>query len=156
MESLSSVPTVSGDAFILVFLHIQRIILKSTRKLDILQPLINSSRILIATIRNLGNCPCPRCLIQKKYISGLGTTADDQRRQHLRTDDAIRVGRVDSARRILFKYQGAPTSQRIEGILKPRSEVPIRVSRVPLSLPDLPCKKMPCRMPFQKSCYAMD
>ncbi|PPQ85893.1 hypothetical protein CVT26_001311 [Gymnopilus dilepis] len=38
-------------------------------------------KILLATIRQLAKCPCPRCLIQKCRIGGLGTRVDDQRRQ---------------------------------------------------------------------------
>jgi hypothetical protein len=33
-------------------------------------------RVLIATIRDMGLCPCPRCTIKKEDIGALGTTTD--------------------------------------------------------------------------------
>lgn len=44
-------------------------------------------RVILSTIRYLAACPLPRTLLLKKYIPALGTTADEQRRQHLRIDD---------------------------------------------------------------------
>ncbi|KAF9642543.1 hypothetical protein BDM02DRAFT_3105514 [Thelephora ganbajun] len=35
-------------------------------------------KVLLACIRNLGTCPCPRCLIKKIYLQGLGTRVDIQ------------------------------------------------------------------------------
>ncbi|KAF8229747.1 hypothetical protein L208DRAFT_1162408, partial [Tricholoma matsutake] len=43
-------------------------------------------KVLLATIQNLGQCLCPRCEIQKVHVSGLGTTVNQQCRDHERTD----------------------------------------------------------------------
>ena len=37
--------------------------------------LISLNKILIATIRDKDDCPCPHCLIPKQYLCGLGTTS---------------------------------------------------------------------------------
>src|ERR1700683_3155519 len=43
--------------------------------------LISFYRVLIATIRNKGGCPCPQCLIPKQYLPGLGTFLVSAQRQ---------------------------------------------------------------------------
>ncbi|KAG6815464.1 hypothetical protein H0H93_009743, partial [Arthromyces matolae] len=40
-------------------------------------------KVLLATIRNLGSCPCPRCLLKKDRISEMGTKLDASRRETL-------------------------------------------------------------------------
>lgn len=87
-------------------------------------------RALLATIRNLGRCPCPRCEIQKVHVGGLGTTVDQQRRNHERTDTLSRIGRIDLARKFIFEKGAGVTSTRVENILKERSEVPTHVSEI--------------------------
>ena len=87
-------------------------------------------RVLLATIRNLGRCPCPRCEIQKVYVSGLGTTVDRQRWDHERTDTLSRIGRIDTAHKAIFEKGVGVTSTRVVNILKERSEVPTRVSEI--------------------------
>ncbi|KAJ6559288.1 hypothetical protein B0H10DRAFT_2240500 [Mycena sp. CBHHK59/15] len=53
-------------------------------------------KILLATVRNLGKTPCPRCFLPKEQIPELGTVLDDKRREKLaRTDNAIRRGMVE-------------------------------------------------------------
>lgn len=91
-------------------------------------------RVLLATIRNLGKCPCPRCEIRKEYISGIGTTVDRQRRSHKRVDSDARIARIATARKVIFKTGAAVTSTRVENLLKPRSEVPTQVGRLLLGL----------------------
>jgi hypothetical protein len=36
------------------------------------------NRVLLATVRNKGNCPCPRCLVRKEDIFKLGQVRDIQ------------------------------------------------------------------------------
>ena len=83
-------------------------------------------RVLLATVRYLGDCPCPRCGIKKDQISALGTMVDFQRRNHQRTDNGARLMRVDAARWAMFK-SGNITNARVQRILKPWSEVPVQV-----------------------------
>ncbi|KAF9539268.1 hypothetical protein CPC08DRAFT_651222 [Agrocybe pediades] len=83
-------------------------------------------KILLATIRPLGRCPCPRCLIEKRRIDGLGTKADDQRRAHLRVDTAQRRGKVENSRRWIYKHGRAVKSKKVEENLFEESYVPTR------------------------------
>jgi hypothetical protein len=57
-------------------------------------------RAKIATIRDLGMYPCPRCLVAKDQIPEMGKDEDRCIRTELaRTDSLERQGRVDQARR---------------------------------------------------------
>ena len=42
------------------------------------------SRVLIANIKNLGQCPCPRCTIRLNEVQGLGKPTDTQKRANVR------------------------------------------------------------------------
>ena len=82
-------------------------------------------RILLAGIRNLGTCPCPRCLIHKDKIGDLGTWHDQRRREtQLRHD--THEQRVDITRARSFIYEdGMPVNGKaVDGLLKARSLVP--------------------------------
>jgi len=83
--------------------------------------------VVLSTIRNLGKCPSPRTLIQKQYIPGLGTTADDQRRQHIRLDDDHRQNNVELARKSIFEKGLGIKSTKVEGLLESKSYTPTRV-----------------------------
>lgn len=87
-------------------------------------------RVLLATIRNLGNCPCPRCLVPKCDIYKVGTAVDrEHRKTKARTDDEARQRRVDLARGFVYGEQRLPVNGvAVENQLKERSEVPTRVS----------------------------
>ncbi|KAK6985130.1 hypothetical protein R3P38DRAFT_3332579 [Favolaschia claudopus] len=46
-------------------------------------------KVLLATIKNLGGCPCPCCFVKKDQISDMGSKADMRRRQgNLREDNS--------------------------------------------------------------------
>jgi hypothetical protein len=75
----------------------------------------------------LGKCPSPRTEILKKFIPGLGTTADDQRRQHIRLDNDHRRMKVELARELIFEKGLAVKSDRVEALLAPSSYTPTRV-----------------------------
>ena len=62
-------------------------------------------------------------------IRGLGTNIDQQRRGHERVDDDAQNSRIDSARKAIFRHGAGIKSTRVEDILKPRSEVPTRISK---------------------------
>lgn len=93
-----------------------------------------SIRVLISTIRNNGECPCPRCLVRKPDIPKLGMVTDMRNRiQNARTDtDTYWYGPKQARHYIYnrgFKLDGAP----IERMLKPRSLVATEVNIQTLS-----------------------
>ncbi|TEB18199.1 hypothetical protein FA13DRAFT_1649583, partial [Coprinellus micaceus] len=56
-------------------------------------------KVLMATIKARGDCPCVQCLIQKKNLSQMGTPADMAfRKANPRVDDDARQERVSEAR----------------------------------------------------------
>ena len=107
-------------ASILGFLLILLIIQKSKAQgLEIDMQLIAVHRIAIVAIRNLGQSPCPRCLVKKKDIFLLGTPEDMACRTcHARSDDDSRRRKVSSARDIVYKQGFAIDSKHVDKILK--------------------------------------
>ena len=86
------------------------------------------NRVLLATIRDKGFCPCPRCRIPKSNIRNLGTCADMRQRQTLaREDDNHRKRRVNTAREIIYDKGFAITNDNVEKLLKPDLLVPTLV-----------------------------
>ncbi|KAI0055695.1 hypothetical protein BV25DRAFT_1815207 [Artomyces pyxidatus] len=82
-------------------------------------------KVILASIRNLGRCPCPSCLITKDRIDKLGSPQDMQERQTLaRVDDARRRSQISSARKIIYEKDYAVNSAAVERILKEESLVP--------------------------------
>ena len=79
--------------------------------------LIFFDRALLATIRDKGLCPCPRCLVPKSKLDQTGTKRDSKFR--LQNDRAI----YDSAAAIA----GAAVNR----LLKATSSVPPLVSQIP-------------------------
>ncbi|PSS06869.1 hypothetical protein PHLCEN_2v3527 [Hermanssonia centrifuga] len=87
-------------------------------------------KILLATIRYLATCPCPRCLIPKVDISAIGTKLDSKRRQKMaRTDDNGRRRIVNLTRTWIFERGLSITSKYVNDVLGPRSWVPTRVRK---------------------------
>ena len=91
-------------------------------------------RVLLATIKYLGRNPCPRCLIKKEDLAGVGTHTDIVTRNHHRTDNDTRRQNVERARRHIFTEGLGVKSSAVEKIFKKHSNVPTRVSIVPLSI----------------------
>jgi len=90
--------------------------------------LIDSYRILLASIRNLGTCPCPRCLIPLSRVHNLGMPRDmAQRFTMARIDNNTRQGKVTAARRLVYEKGYIVSSAAIEGLLKDESLVPTAV-----------------------------
>ena len=85
-------------------------------------------RVLIATIRNLGACPCPRCLILKSHTHLLATESDLRQRILLsRTDTAQRREKIMSARKLIYEKHYAVDASHVEELLKDESLVPTTV-----------------------------
>jgi hypothetical protein len=105
-------------------------------------------RVVLSTIRNLGKCPSPRTDIEKKYIPALGTTADDQRRQHIRLDSDHRQENVELARKFIFEKGLGIKSKGVEGLLESRSYTPNRVCIFGSYSYFTSTNKSPLRAPF--------
>ena len=81
-----------------------------------------SCRVLLATIRDKGLCPCPRCLIPKVKIDLMGQVRDlTQRISHARN---ILYDVVQTARRSIYQLAIPINGGAVEQLLKPTSSVP--------------------------------
>ena len=83
-------------------------------------------RVLLATIRDKGNCPCPRCLVVKSDIAKLGHKIDIQNRvskARSYLSDTIKL-----ARSFIYEQGRKITSKAVEQLLKSKSWVPTLVS----------------------------
>lgn len=90
--------------------------------------LITPHRVLLTAIKNLGKCPCPRCLTPMNMITQSGTKRDLARRLALkRVDDEPLQLTVNRARDWLFTRGYKLSSAAIKGLLDSRSLVPIQV-----------------------------
>ena len=82
-------------------------------------------RILVASIRNLGKCPCPRCLIPLDRVHNLGMARDMSQRGTLaRVDDDNRRSKVIAARRVIYEKHFQIDSAAVNAILQGESLVP--------------------------------
>ena len=84
--------------------------------------------MLLACVQSLGTCPCPRCLIKKDYIKGLGTTVDKQRRAKLRNCDERYRANIETAREIIYKKGYTVNSKAVDRVIGSESFTPTRVS----------------------------
>nr|GAT45436.1 predicted protein [Mycena chlorophos] len=83
-------------------------------------------KVLLATIKSLGGCPCPRCFIAKTQIAETGTVNDMKRRANIRVDDRPRRTAIETVRRKIFESGNAVEGTAVKGVLKGKSWVPIR------------------------------
>jgi hypothetical protein len=95
-------------------------------------PLINtvrllmSCRVLIATIKDMGSCACPRCLTPKSLFSSLGLLKDmKSRMSKLRV---YAMARVVQAREFIYDWGNTVDGVKIEHTLGEGSWVPTVVS----------------------------
>ncbi|KAG6914461.1 hypothetical protein DXG01_017109 [Tephrocybe rancida] len=83
-------------------------------------------KVLLATIRNRGDRPCPRCLVKKSQMKNMGTVNDmKQRIEHARLDNHHRKVKVSEARSLIYDKNFSVTSKRVDVFLKDGSFVPI-------------------------------
>lgn len=91
--------------------------------------LIYIYRVLLASIRDKGRCPCPRCLMPMSKVHNLGTALDMRQRISLaRIDDPDRRNKVSKARSIIYNQDYAVNNQASEELLKEESLVATRAS----------------------------
>ncbi|KDQ13654.1 hypothetical protein BOTBODRAFT_90697, partial [Botryobasidium botryosum FD-172 SS1] len=83
-------------------------------------------KVLLATLRNNGACPCPRCLVDKSDIHRMGMLSDQRcRTLYQRRDNQERRTRVKKARDLIYgRMRRLVGSSKVEDIMKQRSEVP--------------------------------
>ena len=86
------------------------------------------SRVLLATIKNLGWNLCPQCLILKTDIHGVGMAADAQHRKKIRVDNVSRRQDVEKARKAMFEKGCKITSTQVQSSLAAHSMVPTHVT----------------------------
>ena len=84
--------------------------------------------MLLATLRDKGRCPCPRCLTTFSDIAALGTFADRAARQaKARPPAPEREAIVATARDLIYGSNYVVNSEHVEGLLAEQSLVPVRV-----------------------------
>ncbi len=85
-------------------------------------------RVLIATIRDKGRCPCPRCQVTFDCIALLGEDSDRVLRaeQRHRTEDVQET--IRAARNLIYKDGYVVNSDRVDALLQSTSLVPTLVS----------------------------
>lgn len=93
--------------------------------------LILRQRALIASIRDKGQCPCPRCTLSISKVEQLGTLEDlAHRAQSIRLDDEEYRRTILEARKLIFEDNRAVDSREVEDLLKPKSWTPTAVSQI--------------------------
>ncbi|KAG8901685.1 hypothetical protein FRC00_005453 [Tulasnella sp. 408] len=79
-------------------------------------------KVLVATIRDLGTCPCLFCLVTLDDIPQLGQAADQRTRvDKKRCESDKRIQNVGSARKIIYNHGYAPGNDRSDFFLKDES-----------------------------------
>jgi len=84
---------------------------------------ILKSRVLIANIKNLGQCPCPRCTTKLAEVQDLGKAVDTQRRADTRAPTRKMFQMVGKARKAIFKGYKVSGS-RVERLIGGGSRAP--------------------------------
>ena len=87
-----------------------------------------SCRVLLATLRNKGLCPCPRCLIPKVKIDLMGQIRDLA--QRISNPRNILYDVVQRARCFIYQLGIPITGAAVAQLLKPTSSVPTVVRHV--------------------------
>jgi hypothetical protein len=114
--------------FTLEYLRIRLITLKSeyiNRISRRLHHRVNHYRVLLATIRNCGDCTCPWCTIPQKEFHKLGQH-HDMKGRITRTRSYL-GDLVENARECIYKSGYSVTAAGVEHMLKPFSLVPTMV-----------------------------
>lgn len=87
-------------------------------------------RVLLASIKNLGKYPCPRCLMPMTSVPGMGKPQDMlDRITFARQDNEEKRSRVDKARQLILRKNISVDSAAVESHLAVGSLVPVNVSR---------------------------
>jgi len=83
---------------------------------------------MLASIKNKGRCPCPRCLISIDRFQNLGMVRDRQQCSTLqRVDDDTRRFNINTARELIYQKNYAVDSKRLPPCFQQESLVPTLV-----------------------------
>lgn len=80
----------------------------------------------MATIRNNGSTPCPRCLVPKSRLDGLGLVCDMTIR--VKEFREYMANKVEAAHKLVYGLAKPITGAAVDGLLKDFSGVPTKVS----------------------------
>ena len=83
-------------------------------------------RVLLATIRDQGICPCPRCLIPKTKLDRLGLMSDGKNR--IIKSRKYDTESVKKARKAIYELGKPIGGVHVQRLLKATSTVPTLVS----------------------------
>jgi len=83
-------------------------------------------RVMLATIRDQGLCPCPHCLVPKRKLDQLGVFADT--RNQISKACKYDKESVRKAQRLIYEHGIAINSAAVQCKLKATSSVPTLVS----------------------------
>ncbi|KAH8093841.1 hypothetical protein BXZ70DRAFT_897117 [Cristinia sonorae] len=84
-------------------------------------------KVLVATLRDKGTCPCVRCLVKFPEIPNMGTPEDMAiRSETARQDDTARQEMVETARKLIYEEGYVVNSKHVEDLLKATSAVPTK------------------------------
>ncbi|KAI0629503.1 hypothetical protein C8Q77DRAFT_1065419 [Trametes polyzona] len=83
-------------------------------------------KVLLTAIKNLGKCPCTRCLVKMADIPESGTRADLLRRKDVRRDSPALRSKIKRARKWLFTHGIPVTSIHIERLINQWSLNPLQ------------------------------
>lgn len=83
--------------------------------------------MLLACIKYLSHCPCPRCLIVKTQIPAMGTKADERHRGQVRNDDDHLQRAISRARECIFMQGIGVTGKWVQQLVGEKSCMPIQV-----------------------------
>ncbi|KAG9120845.1 hypothetical protein FRC07_003499 [Ceratobasidium sp. 392] len=82
-------------------------------------------KVLLAAIRNNGQCLCPRCLVQKSSAGQVGTPSDMNTRKFKRRKDNKKYrDKINQARNLIYNHGRVVQSKAVEDLLKSESYVP--------------------------------
>ncbi|KIL64222.1 hypothetical protein M378DRAFT_78641, partial [Amanita muscaria Koide BX008] len=102
-------------------------------------------KVLLASIKQLGKCPCPTCLVSKKDICLLGTKRDARTRtRHKRTDGDVYRSKIKVARDHIYLNGGLLNGSWLDELLNKESLVPTQVCEAMSDLKQLQINHVEC------------
>ncbi|KAF9543337.1 hypothetical protein CPC08DRAFT_755956 [Agrocybe pediades] len=81
-------------------------------------------KVLLATMREGGLCPCPRCLMPKTKLDKMGSFLDTKFRRHASNIRKFLIDKVTEARRKIYNLAVGINGAAVQNLLKPSSSVP--------------------------------
>ena len=98
-------------------------------QLNVCMDWLRQHRVLIATIQNMGVCPCPCCLIPKSKVHQIATERDMAQWMTLwYCDTKAWCNKVVAAHQLIYEREYVVHASQIEELLKSESLVPALVS----------------------------